>query len=141
MGSTKCYKCSSGWKHDPSKKVTTTGVCYKSAYTDYKSASKIKSISLSCPSGQFYDPIHKGSCWQCPRDYNRTAYPVTDNKACSKAIPANLSKANFIKKAQVTSLGCDVKGKEAFFDLRNGGECWTCSKAYPVRTAYYAVDS
>lgn len=42
FGSTKCYKCSSGYSHDVSKKVETKGVCY---YQSRKPASKKEDLT------------------------------------------------------------------------------------------------
>jgi len=138
-GSTKCYKCSKGYRHDGGKKVSKSGVCYKRPYTAKKKASKIKSLTgLKCPKGQFFDPINNGSCWTCPKGYNRTAHAVTKSKACSKATAAKFAKASkkSAKKmtiAKVTSLGCK---KGSFFDLTAGGSCWSCPKSNNVRTLY-----
>lgn len=142
VGSTKCYKCEKGWKHDGTKKVSKKGVCYKPAYKKFSKASKKKNLSgLSCPKGQFYDPIDGGSCWTCPSKSKRTAYSVKSDKACSKAIPEKLSSAKFEKSANVTKLGCDHLDKDAFFDLIDGGTCWECPSSNPVRTLYAVKDS
>lgn len=142
LGSTKCYECGDGWRHDITKKVEKDGVCYQPAYRKFSKAGKKKDLSgLSCPKGQFYDPIDGGSCWTCPGKSRRTAYSVKSDKACAEAIPEKLSPAKFKKSANVTKLGCDHLGKAAFFDLIDGGTCWECPASNPVRTLYPVSDA
>ena len=137
FGSTKCYKCPSGYLHDGTRTVDTNGVCYKPAYDVPSKATKKKSLTMmKCPSGQFFDPIDNGSCWSCPSGYNRTAYSVKDDKACSKAIPATFSTARKIKSSKPAALGCEPYGNKSFFDLTDFGTCWSCPSSNPVRTLY-----
>ncbi len=130
-----CYNCLSGWKHDSSKGVYDRGVCYKPAYTQKNKATKVSSLTgVNCGSGKFFDPSQGGSCWSCPSGYNRTAYAVTDGKACAKAVSGSFTKAKKIKAAKVTALGCGVYGDDSFLDLIDGGTCWSCPKSNPVRS-------
>lgn len=149
VGSTKCYTCPTGYKHNPAVKVNRTGVCYKPAYTNYAGATLKRSLSgLQCNAG-FYDPIDGGSCWTCPGGYRRAVSSVNSAKACLRKTPARYSGAEFKarKKASVgsvttglTGIGCGGYGKSAFFDLVDGGSCWSCPRSNPVRTLY-PVDS
>ena len=95
---------------------------------------------MKCPSGQFFDPIDNGSCWSCPSGYNRTAYSVKDDKACSKAVPATYSTARKVKASKAAALGCGPYGNKSFFDLTDLGTCWTCPSSNPVRTLYAVTD-
>lgn len=88
--------------------------------------------AAGCAAGSFFDPRNGGECWSCPSNYHRTAYAVTDAKACSKLQAETFAKAQFHKKT-----GCD--GRE-FLDPRNGGECWECPTDRPRRTAYAVTD-
>lgn len=140
VGSTKCYTCPKGWRHNGGKKVNKNGVCYKPAYDQYHKATKKSSLSASCSKGQFYDLTNGGSCWSCPKGSHRTAFPVTHKNACSKPVGGSFAKAIFHKKSKVIALGCDTKWKGAFFDPRKGGECWSCGTTNPTRTLH-PVDS
>lgn len=72
----------------------------------------------------FFDIIYGGTCWSCPSGYNRTVYHVAANNACS----------GFQAAKYEGRYGCQAKyGSLAFFDPRNGGECWACPSGY-VRT-------
>jgi hypothetical protein len=139
VGSSKCYKCAKGYKHNGAKKVNKSGVCYKSAYTSYKTAAKTSSIAVSCPRGQIYDLINGGSCWTCPSGNKRTGNAVNSAKACSKAMTPKYAKAKKIKSANLLKGGCEADyGKSSFFDLAKGGSCWSCASSHPQRTLYGA---
>jgi hypothetical protein len=45
-------------------------------------------VKMECPPGQFWDP--NGNCYSCPKDFTRTGFPVTDERACSDRIGGNL---------------------------------------------------
>ena len=149
VGSRSCYTCPSGYKHNPTKPVESNGVCYKPAYTKHYSAELKRELSgLKCDNG-FYDPIDRGSCWTCPSGYNRSVSSVKSDNACVKKIPAKYKAANFHsnKRPAVSSVtdglksaGCANFGGAAFFDLVDGGTCWSCPKSNPIRTLY-PVDS
>jgi len=101
VGSTKCYKCTSGYKHNGRVRINKNGVCYKPAYTKHYAASqsttalftearKVKPANIAkvgCDrfgKSGFFDPTQGGSCWRCPESHNvRTVYPVTGDKACA----------------------------------------------------------
>ncbi len=68
-----------------------------------------------------YDPIDGGTCWSCPKGYTRTAASVKATNSCVRYARAD----------QIGRYGCSNKyGRGAFFDPRNGGECWTCPGGY-----------
>lgn len=101
------------------------------AQAGFSAATKHGSAS-GCAAGSFFDPRNGGECWACPAGYNRTLHPVTDAKACSKAVKETFASARYHNKA-----GC---ASGSFFDPRNGGECWACPGGYN-RTAYAVTDS
>ena len=45
-------------------------------------------MKVECPSGQFWDP--DGNCYSCPKDYTRTLYPVTHERACTDRVAGNM---------------------------------------------------
>lgn len=45
-------------------------------------------MKVECPAGQFWDP--DGNCYSCPKDYTRTLFPVTHERACTDRIGGNL---------------------------------------------------
>ena len=148
VGSRKCHTCPSGWKHDPSKSVGKSGVCFKPRKVHNYSAENVHNISLKCRNG-FYDPINGGSCWTCPQGYVRQVSSVTSPKACMKVQKPTFAQATFVQKHApnarevargVSQLGCANKGKNAFFDPKNGGSCWSCPSGNPVRSLH-PVDS
>ena len=75
--------------------VTAWDACISGGWFGKKSRATYKGKSHnSKPSGSFYDPRRGGQYWSC-NGWNRTAYGVTSNRACSKAYPESLKKAQF----------------------------------------------
>jgi len=84
-------------------------------------------VKKSKPKGAFFDPRKGGEWWKCPSNRpRRTAYSVTDKRACAtkRIIGEKLSRAEF--KGKVTN----PKPKGAFLDPRKGGEYWSCPAGY-----------
>ncbi len=123
-----CWSCPSGYNRT-SAHVKKKNACRKPASEVFHKAIKTRKntkIGQGCPSGQFWDVKGGkgllGACYKCKGGYKRTAYKVDHKKSCAKKINAIDSSAT-------------PKGKFAcpsgqFFDLRNGGECWSCPKDY-----------
>ena len=79
------------------------------------------------PKGAFFDPRKGGEWWKCPSNRpRRTAYAVTDKRACAtkNIIGEKLSNATFMGKVT------NPKPKGAFLDPRKGGEYWSCPSGY-----------
>jgi hypothetical protein len=85
-------------------------------------------VKKSKPKGAFFDPRKGGEWWKCPSNRpRRTAYAVTDKRACAtKSLWPNekLARAKFMGKVT------NPKPKGAFFDPRKGGEYWSCPTGY-----------
>jgi len=65
--------------------------CVKRVKEDLNKARLV--MSLSCPPGSFFDPIDGGTCWECPKDYSRSATHVKSKDACVAAPFAGLGAA------------------------------------------------
>lgn len=78
------------------------------------------------PPGAFYDLRKGGEFWSCPSGFKRTIFPVTAGNACELKHPAIYARASYRAK-----FGCP---RGTFFDLRHGGECWSCPASDPYRT-------
>lgn len=122
-----CWVCPSGFVRSADSIATKTAchrVTNKDIFSDVKRASKLSKASF-CPKGSFFDLHNGGGCWSCPSGYRRTVFPVHEDKACEtgslldglKWLPANFTSA---------TCGSD----DAFYDLIDGGSCWTCPKDY-----------
>jgi hypothetical protein len=103
--------------------------CSRPLKVQYEKADKKRKIKFGkkdCKKGEFWDVKGGdgvlGACWDCPKGYNRTVFAVDSGKACAKASTFQFSKATYKAKA--------LCPKGAFFDPRNGGECWSCPKGY-----------
>lgn len=98
-------------------------------------ASKASQGPSGCSGGAFLDarlddPSVGAQCWSCPSGYVRTLESVTSAKACAKPATSGFVEADYKHKWL-----CDGS-KGEFFDPRKGGECWSCPKNRPRRTAY-----
>jgi hypothetical protein len=122
-----CWRCPSGSRRTVFH-VKSKDACEVPAHEDFESATRHGRgkgvLRTDCARGQFWDP--NGYCWSCPSGYRRTAHPVTSDKACADTVGASR------KHAQAAgSLACP---QGSFFDLIDGGTCWSCPGGYS-RTA------
>jgi hypothetical protein len=85
-------------------------------------------VKKSKPKGAFFDPRKGGEWWKCPNNRpRRTAYAVTDKRACAtKSLWPNekLARAKYMGKV------LNSKPSGAFLDPRKGGEYWSCPAGY-----------
>jgi len=114
-----CWSCPEGYERTTAP-VDKYNACVR--VEDFKKAVYRRKgsglLGTDCPSGEFWDP--NGNCYKCPSGYNRSAYPVTDPRACSRAVRKAYSRATLEKNV------CDPK-EGRFPDL---GSCWKCPAGY-----------
>lgn len=92
----------------------------ESACTSKRARSHGKAKNVGCPSGSFFDIRNGGECWSCGGKV-RTIHAVTSASACGGHIfDGGGTRARFVR----TVWGC---GAGQFFDLVDGGSCWSCS--------------
>lgn len=129
-----CWDCPSG-THRTIFPVNEGKACERCASSDFHKAKYLGKTKTPKPSGAFFDPRKGGEWWKCPKDRpRRTAYAVTDSKACAtkNILGEKLSRAEFLGKVD------NPKPKGAFTDPRNGGEYWTCEGSN--RTVFAVTD-
>ena len=144
-----CWSCPPG--HERAEVDLTSPVACVRGEPRERAPAKLEG-QRKCGEGEHLEGRNGGECWSCPRLYDRTALPVTGQKACHKADNVAYSEAQF-----VTSLHC---GPDEVFDPANGksdkvseairaqggtappdlgkgggGTCWRCPIAYK-RTVY-----
>jgi hypothetical protein len=121
-----CWSCPQGYNRSVTH-VKSGDACVRPAYEEFRRATRHNRatglLGTDCPRGQFWDP--NGYCWSCPSGFGRTAYAVTDGRACARGVAAAVSRATW-----VSGLACP---DGSFFDLIDGGTCWRCPQDY-VRT-------
>lgn len=116
-----CWSCPKSKPRRTAYKVTSDRACAtKEVFGEKLGPAKFEHKFKGCGGRSFYDPRKGGQCWSCPKGYTRTAYAVTDDKACAKPRPEALKPAT-----RVSKFGCEAN---EFWDPRNGGECWSCPK-------------
>lgn len=88
-------------------------------------------IKTECPRGQFWDGS-TGYCYSCKSGYRRTAYAVSDSRACSALIKERWARAAVVRKGL-----CEAgEFRDELFQRGGaGGTCWTCPDGY-TRTIY-----
>ena len=117
-----CWDCPSG-THRTIFPVNEGKACERRASSDFHKAKYLGKVKTPKPSGAFFDPRKGGEWWKCPSNRpRRTAYAVTDKRACAtkNIIGEKLAHAEFKGKVD------NPKPSGAFADPRNGGEYWTC---------------
>ena len=112
------YSCPKGYDRSLNPDITAPDAC-------------IKTVKHRKPSGSFSDPRQGGQYWSC-NGWNRTAYAVTTNKACSKL---ERKSAKFIKNYK------RKKPSGSFYDPRKGGEYWSCGGWKRTWSAVTASDA
>ncbi len=122
-----CYRCPAGTRRSAAS-VEASNACFEPAHEDLTDATKRKSsaTAFGCSAGTFWDGWNGGACWTCPSGYNRTGYPISGDKACSKAIPEKTSKATLVQEAKCADgeiRDAKIPGTQ---DAAAGGGCWTC---------------
>jgi hypothetical protein len=116
-----CWSCPKSKPRRTAYKVTSDKACAtKEVVGEKLGKASFEHKFKGCGGRSFYDPRKGGQCWSCPKGYTRTAFAVTDAKACAKPRPGALKPAT-----RVSKFGCEAG---EFWDPRNGGECWSCSK-------------
>ncbi len=131
-----CFKCRSGYSHNAILTVDDPKVCKDEGGSEKITGTFVKNAVVgipACPSGSWIS-THNGGCYQCPSGYTHDNLKMGNEKGvCWKDNADKFSKADKMTGSLVCANG--------FFDLINGGTCWTCPAATPVRTVNAKVDS
>ena len=83
-----CRKCPAGYKRTIAHVDTKTACAKKPIFGPFAKAAQVK--KASCGSGEFKDALYNkggskgGTCWTCPKAWDRTIFPVYGKKACEK---------------------------------------------------------
>jgi Tectonin domain len=121
-----CYSCPSGYRRSAAH-ITESNACYIPITENFSHATrKNKGLAWDCTGGSFWDPIDGGYCFTCPSGYRRTAYHVSDSKACAQTVGEQHKHATLVKKAECGPgeiKDAYVKGEQ---NPAYGGGCWTC---------------
>jgi hypothetical protein len=132
IGRGECWKCPSATPARTIFPVTAADACERPAYEAFRRAIGPKTptglIGTDCQKGWFLD-IGRGKCYSC-EGYNRTAYAITDARACSRLIGVKRSPATRV------SGGLCPSGS---FQHMLSGECYSCP-AYYDRTLLMGDD-
>jgi hypothetical protein len=86
-----------------------------------------------CPSGSFYDSFFGGSCWTCG-DWRRTTDATIDSEqACDGKVYVKATRV----RGQTFAWDCPTN---TFWDIYNGGACYTCPSGYERSAEHIAGD-
>ncbi|MBR9882663.1 MAG: hypothetical protein GYB21_02985 [Oceanospirillales bacterium] len=122
-----CWSCPEGYDRSLAE-IDKFNACVKAAHETFAAATQRSALKTQCDAGQFSDP--NGGCYSCPSGYNRTGYPVTSNKACSKAVSSDKSAVNHGRGTGIFGTDC---GSGQFWDPN--GSCYSCPSGYSRTTA------
>lgn len=128
-----CWQCPKGYKHNPLLPANHKHACKKSGHTVHHKGKHAKgSIVSGCKKGMA--SLHDGKCYTCPKGYHHNPSKAGHSKHfCYKKTHDKFTHA----KKKGGSILCD----KGFFDVADGGSCWTCPKKYPHRTLIHGVKS
>ena len=132
IGTSACWQCSTAYPNRTIFPVTGAQACERPATELFKKALGPERptglIGTDCRSGWFLD-IGKRACYSCA-GYQRTAYPVDNARACSRAVPVAWTSAT-----RKGTPGCPDGS------FRNGltDSCYSCPAQY-MRNALIADD-
>jgi hypothetical protein len=128
-----CWECPSGYHHNPLLPASHKHACKKSGHTvHHKGKHHGSSIAGICKKGVV--SLHDGECYTCPKGYHHNPSKAGHSKKfCFKRTHDKFAHA----KKQGGSILCE----KGFFDVTDGGSCWTCPKDYPHRTLIHGVKS
>lgn len=125
----KCWTCPAGYRHTnillpPSH----AKACKKRGRTLKRKGVKVgKSVLGICRKGWL--SVKNGNCYRCPRGYRHNITKAgTQVGVCYRKLPSKYARA----KAGGGSLVCS----RGFFDLADGGSCWSCPANAPSRTLH-----
>lgn len=122
-----CYSCPAGTRRSAAH-IDAGNACFIPAGEELRGIDRHNKATgifgTDCPGGQFWDGID-GFCYSCPSGFNRTAYSVRDNRACSRFVAERQFKSTLVKKGE-----CEAgEIKDFLRDPEHGGECWKCPTA------------
>ena len=124
-----CYRCGRGWVRS-TRSVKSEKACFKvvarvPVRNVYSGASlrepSRRTVKVFCKQGYRYD-IGARQCYSCGKGWIRSLSGVTHQKACLRQVAAKPYTATYVR-----DFGC---GRGRFFDLRKGGQCWSCPAGY-----------
>lgn len=102
----KCYEKPAGYNRS-AYPITHARAWSKLVPEQLSSATKVK--SCACTGSSFWDPRNGGECWTCPSGTKRTAYAVTDSRAC---VANNFEQWNLDLAAKETEKAALIVDKE-----------------------------
>ncbi|MDP9199388.1 MAG: hypothetical protein M3O07_09275 [Pseudomonadota bacterium] len=122
-----CYSCPAGYNRSAAH-IDATNACYIPIHEKFSHATKgrVTVWPHDCSSGTFWDGYNGGACYSCPSGFGRTAYHITDAKACAQMAGETHARATLVKKAEcgpgeIRDMYVQGTQNPAF-----GGGCWTC---------------
>ena len=122
-----CYSCPGGYNRSAAH-IDAPNACYVPIHEAFSGATKHKTTIWphECSSGTFWDGYNGGACYSCPGDYRRTAYHITDGKACVRLVGESHARATLVKKAECGPGEIRDIWIQGTQDPAAGGGCWVC---------------
>lgn len=124
-----CWSCPAGYRRSAAH-IEAGNACFIPAREDF--ARTIHhgnwTIFSPCPKGQFGDP--NGDCYTCPNGFSRTGHPAWDDRACSRAVGEQQSRATVVTRGECQPgeiLDAKIQGAQ---NVDTGGGCWKCPQAW-----------
>ena len=124
IGRGDCWTCPSATPARTIFPVTSADACERPLGEEFRRATGPKNptglIGTDCQKGWFLDIGH-GKCYSC-EGYNRTAYAVTDARACSRLVGVKRARATLVRENAYCPAGS--------FQHMLSGKCYSCPEYY-----------
>ena len=121
-----CWSCPAGYARTINPNVRAPKACQKKGQIRFARTKKHRKVKFlgKCPRGQFLHVFNQ-TCYSCPKGFRRSPDPrVGGAKACVRKTKDRWARGMYRGRPK------RFCPKGAFFDPRNGGECWSCPKGW-----------
>ena len=120
-----CYSCPDGYERSIAH-ITESWACLTPLESFSRATRHNSGLAWDCSSDTFWDGYDGGACWSCPNGYRRTAYHITDAKACARTQGQEPAHAKLVKKAECGPGEIQDAYVQGTQNPAYGGGCWTC---------------
>ena len=126
-----CWSCPAGYRRSAAH-IEAGNACFIPAAEEFKRPTRMFNTLWphDCKTGMFHDAWDGGACWQCPAGFARTAYAVSDTRACSRVVGERQARATVVTRGECQPgeiLDAKIQGAQ---NVDTGGGCWKCPQAW-----------
>jgi len=127
LGTNECYSCPAGYNRSAAP-IDAPNACFIPMREEFSHPTHHKRTIWphECSSGTFWDGYNGGNCYSCPSGFRRTAYAISDSRACARTVGEQQARATLVKKAECGPGEIRDDRIQGTQNFARGGGCWTC---------------